>query len=113
MHAVKFRADENMHIARFPFVEGKNYEKGDSVNSFSDQCLIVLQGRCGGDGYMGGRVREEWDETGLACARLQNRADPGSCHQVNSFSYNFFACGGGASHIVNLPLLQLLCCIFI
>ncbi len=89
MRAVKFRADENMHIASFPFVEGKNYEKRDSVNSFSDQCLIVLQGRCGGDGYMGGRVREEWDETGLACARLQNRADPGSCHQVNSFSYNF------------------------
>jgi hypothetical protein len=23
MHAVEFRADENMHIASFPFVEGK------------------------------------------------------------------------------------------
>jgi hypothetical protein len=39
MSAVKFRADDNMHIASFPFVEGKNYEKRDSVNSFSDQCL--------------------------------------------------------------------------
>jgi hypothetical protein len=31
---------------------------------------------------MGDRVREEWDETRLACAGLQNRAGPCSCHQA-------------------------------
>jgi hypothetical protein len=37
---------------------------------------------------MGDRVREEWDETRLACAGLQNRAGPCSCHQANLLTFS-------------------------
>ncbi len=60
----------------------------------SYKALGTWQGGCGGGGYMGSRIRQEWDETWLACAQLQNRADHFPCYKVQAssspYAYSIF-----------------------